>query len=120
VVSRLADQLLVSLAQKSYYGELLRMGVHLHLYREKFLHAKHLSVDDSLVLIGSSNMDIRSFVLNAEVSLVVYDRQVAARLREHQERYFAGSELLSAEDWARRSLAAKLCQNLARLMSPLL
>jgi cardiolipin synthase len=120
VVSRLADQVLVSLAQKSYYEALLQIGARVHLYREKFLHAKHLSVDDELVLIGSSNMDIRSFVLNAEVSLVVYDRAVAARLREHQERYFAGSDLLSAEDWARRSLAAKVCQNLARLMSPLL
>jgi cardiolipin synthase len=120
VVSRTADQLLVSLAQKSYYAQLLETGVHLHLYREKFLHAKHLSVDDTVTVIGSSNMDIRSFVLNAEVSLVVYDRGVGAALRRQQERYFAASDLLRADAWRERSLPAKVCENLARLMSPLL
>jgi cardiolipin synthase len=120
VVSRLADQLLVSLAQRSYYAELLRAGVRIHRYRDKFLHAKHLSIDDTVTLIGSSNMDIRSFVLNAEVSLVCYDPSVTARLRAEQERYFAGSDLLLPEEWDRRSLPAKVSENLARLMSPLL
>jgi cardiolipin synthase len=119
VVSRLADQLLVSLAQKSYYEQLLEAGVRIHLYRDRFLHAKHLSID-AVSVIGSSNMDVRSFVLNAEVSLIVYDREVTARLREQQERYFAGSDLLSLEQWQKRSLMAKVCENLARLMSPLL
>jgi cardiolipin synthase len=120
VVSRRADQLLVSLAQKSYYDELLEMGVRIHLYRAKFLHAKHLSIDDSVTVIGSSNMDIRSFFLNAEITLVLYDRVVAAQLRQHQERYFARASLLTPEVWGRRSLAAKVIENLARLMSPLL
>jgi cardiolipin synthase len=120
VVSRMADQLLVSLAQRSYYEELLEAGVHLHLYRERFLHAKHLSIDDMVTVIGSSNMDIRSFTLNAEVSLIVYDRDVTARLREQQERCFAGSELLLAAEWQRRSPLMILCENLARMMSPLL
>jgi cardiolipin synthase len=120
IVSRLADQLLVSLAQKSYYAELLESGVKIHLYRERFLHAKHLSIDDGVALIGSSNMDIRSFVLNAEVSLVFYDRDVTARLIAEQERYFATSDLLTAEEWKKRSLGVKVCENLARLMSPLL
>jgi cardiolipin synthase len=120
VVSRLADQLLVSLAQKSYYAELLRAGIRIHRYREKFLHAKHLSIDGEVTLVGSSNMDIRSFVLNAEVSVVFFDRGVTARLRAEQERYFAASDLLSAEGWDNRRLAAKVCENLARLMSPLL
>jgi cardiolipin synthase len=65
IVSRQADQLLVGLAQPSFYEELLEAGVQIHLYRERFLHAKHLSVDDAVALIGSSNMDIRSFLLNA-------------------------------------------------------
>jgi cardiolipin synthase len=120
VVSRLADQLLVSLAQRSFYGELLRGGVRVYRYRDKFLHAKHLSIDGAVALIGSSNMDMRSFVLNAEVSLVVYDAGVAERLRAEQERYFAGSDVLSAEEWDRRPLASKVCENVARLFSPLL
>lgn len=120
IVSKKADQLLVSQAQKSYYAELLRSGTRIHRYRDRFLHAKHLSVDDEAVLIGSSNMDIRSFRLNAEVTLLAWDRDVAASLREHQERYFAGSEELTLEAWSGRPLWEKVIENLARLVSPLL
>jgi len=120
VVSKQADQILVSLAQKSYYAELLAAGVKIHLYSTRFLHAKHLSIDDAVALIGSSNIDIRSFVLNSEVSMICYDQNVAMKQREQQERYFEGSELLNADEWRTRSLFEKTCENLARLASPLL
>ncbi|MCI0460595.1 MAG: cardiolipin synthase [Gemmataceae bacterium] len=120
VVSRKADQLLVGLAQRSYYEQLLDIGVQIHLYRKNFLHAKHLSVDDEIALIGSSNIDIRSFTLNAEVSLLVYDSEVARRLRVHQDRYLAQADLLTAEEWARRPRLVKVGQNVARLMDSLL
>lgn len=120
IVSALADQLLVSLAQRSYYAELLRKGVHIHQFQGKFLHAKHTSIDGALALIGSSNMDIRSFVLNAEVSLAVYDPDVVARLRAEQERTMANSQPLVLDEWERRSLGAKVAENMARLVSPLL
>src|SRR5262249_48722881 len=63
VVSEKGDHFLVSLAQESYYEELLEAGVQVHLYRKNFLHAKHLSVDNAVAVIGSSNLDIRSFAL---------------------------------------------------------
>src|SRR5262249_26789900 len=90
-VSEKGDQLFVSLAQQSYYEELLEAGVQVHLYRKNFLHAKHLSIDDAVALIGSSNLDIRSFALNAEVMLMIYDSGVAALLAAEQQRYFANS-----------------------------
>jgi len=68
---------------------LLENGVHIYRYKPKFLHAKHMSVDDTLAVVGSSNMDIRSFQLNSEISLVVYDPEVARRmhaLEAHGER----------------------------------
>ncbi len=120
VVSQVADQLLVCLAQKSYYQQLLDIGVQVHLYREKLLHAKHLSIDNAVCVIGSSNIDIRSFVLNAEVTLVVYDKEVTTRLKFQQERYFAASDILLPANWKNRSLPAKVSENLARLLSPLL
>jgi cardiolipin synthase len=120
VVPYKADQILVGWAQRSYYEELLEAGVKIHQYREHFLHAKHLSIDDSVAIIGSSNMDLRSFALNLEVSLILYDREVTARLRHEQERYFAGSTLLTKEYWAKRSVLKKTGQNIARLFSPLL
>jgi cardiolipin synthase len=120
VVSEKADQLIVGLAQKSYYEELLEAGVQIHLYRTNFLHAKHLSVDDSVALIGTSNLDIRSFALNAEVMLMICDAGVTARLVAEQLRYFENSRLLSLSTWQGRSFGSQLAENLARLLSPLL
>jgi cardiolipin synthase len=65
-------------------------------------------------------MDIRSFALNAEVNLLVYDRGVVQQLRTVQERYFANSDQLKADTWSRRVLGAKLAQNTARLMDSFL
>ena len=120
VVSEVGDHPVVSLAQKSYYEELLEAGVHIHLYRTNFLHAKHLSIDDSVAMIGTSNLDIRSFALNAEVMLLIYDRDVTTRLIVEQERYFADSRLLTLDEWRQRSFGTRLAQHLMRLLSPLL
>jgi cardiolipin synthase len=120
VVSEKKDQLVVSLAQESYYEELLEAGVQIHLYQKRFLHAKHLSVDESVALIGTSNLDIRSFALNAEVMLVIYDPGVTAQLAVEQGRYFADSRLLNLATWGQRSFARRVVQNLTRLLSPLL
>jgi cardiolipin synthase len=120
VVSQLADQVLVSLAQKSYYEELLEAGVKIHLYQKHFLHAKHLSIDDDIAVIGTSNMDIRSFQLNAEVVLLFYDPSVVAQQRTIQENYFANSELLTLEKWRQRAKVNEFLENMARLLSPLL
>ncbi len=119
IVSEKGDQKIVSLAQESYYEELLEAGVHVHFYQKCFLHAKHMSVDHSVALIGSSNLDIRSFALNAEVMLVIYDAGLVARLDVEQQRYRAHSRLLTPETWNTRSFGTRLAQNLARLLSPL-
>jgi cardiolipin synthase len=120
VASEQTDNRVVKLAQASYYEDLLEAGVSVHVYQRRFLHAKHLSVDDRVALIGTSNLDIRSFALNAEVMLMIYDHDVTARLAAEQERYFADSRLLSLAEWRRRPFGAKLAENLARLLSPLL
>jgi cardiolipin synthase len=120
ICSKKADQLLVSLAQRSYYGELLDAGVKIHLYRKNFLHAKHLSFDDKVAVIGSSNMDIRSFALNAEIFSLFYDKDFTAKLRAEEDRYLANCELLNREKWHQRPMLSKVMQHLARLMSPLL
>ena len=114
------DQLLVTLAQKSYYGELLDAGVQIHRYQPRFLHAKHVTIDDRMAWIGSSNMDVRSFVLNEEVVLLFYDSGVAAQVARQQERYFRESHSLTPQQWRARPRRTRILQNLARLMSPLL
>lgn len=120
VVSAMRDQVLVSLAQQSYYEELLEAGVKIHLYSKNFLHAKHISIDNAMTLIGSSNLDIRSFVLNAEITLLFYDAGLTTHLHAEQERYLAGCRTLSLIDWRQRPRWQKVVQNLARLLSPLL
>ena len=102
VTPQQADQWLVRLAQESYYGELLAAGVKIHLYRPRFLHAKHVSVDGDVCAIGSSNLDMRSFTLNEEDMVFLYDPGVSRDLARIQERYFRDSDLLTAEEWSRR------------------
>ena len=120
VVSRHANQPVTQLAQQSYYDALLEAGVKIHLYRPHFLHAKHLSVDDDVALIGSTNIDIRSFALNAEINILFYDPAVVGELRTIQEKYFADSDLLTTAEWSRRPLFLKVAQNTARLADSLL
>lgn len=120
IVSEQEDQFFVGHAQKSYYEELLESGVRVHLFRERFLHAKFVTIDDRAALVGSSNLDFRSFILNAEVSLIVYDAATTRQLCEAERRYVARSRELTADEWAERSASARLTQNIARLMSPLL
>jgi cardiolipin synthase A/B len=120
VVSKHANHPISQYAQRAYYEDLLAVGVHVHLYRPRFLHAKHLSVDDEVAVVGSTNIDIRSFALNAEVSLLVFDPAVVAELGRIQERYMANSDLVDASAWARRPLVAKVAQNVARLADSLL
>jgi cardiolipin synthase len=87
IVDKEANKPLVQLAQQSYYDAMLHAGVRIHRHAGSFLHAKQLSIDDDLALIGSSNFDMRSFALNAEVSVLIHDRPVVADLRRVQERY---------------------------------
>lgn len=120
VVSEHANQLVTQLAQRSYYDDLLAAGVKIYLYEPHFLHAKHLSIDDGIVLIGSANIDIRSFALNAEVNMLIYDPHAAAKLHMLQERYFAHSHLLNTEAWRKRPLWTRTIQSIARLADSLL
>ena len=81
-VSEAGDQFMVFHAQRSYYEALLRAGVRIYLYPAPFvLHSKFFTVDDDVAVIGSSNMDMRSFALNYEVSLMLLGADVVRRVR---------------------------------------
>ncbi len=120
IVDRESNKPLVTLAQQSFYDRMLRAGVRIHRHSGSFLHAKHMSVDDDVALIGSANLDIRSFALNAEVSVLICDRAVVAELREVQDGYLRHADLVTREE--RRSLPVwrRGLENLARLTDSLL
>lgn len=120
VLSLRLNQRFTQAAQESFYSTLLDYGVHIHLYAPAFLHAKHVTIDDDIALIGSTNMDIRSFALNAEVALIVYDKTFVARMQTIQQRYFQHSQTIDREAWRQRPLPRRTFQNLARLADSLL
>src|SRR5690606_26615169 len=104
--------------QRSYYAALLRAGVAIYLYRAPaVLHSKHFTIDDDIAIIGSSNMDIRSFSLNAEVSMLAHSRELVDRMRAVEDRYRQTSTQLTLDDWLRRPIGEKTWDNLARLTS---
>jgi cardiolipin synthase len=115
ILSAHANQPVTQYAQRSYYDDLLNAGVKIHFYQPHFLHAKHFTVDDHTVLIGSTNIDIRSFALNSELNLLVCDLQVAEQLKALQQRYLDHSQLLDPVQWRNRPLLARTLQNIARL-----
>lgn len=120
VLSRVVDHPVVNLAQRSFYDDLLRAGVRIHLFNDFLLHAKNVSIDGELAILGSSNVDLRSFQLNEEVSLLLLDSASVAALEAVQRAYMKQSDRLELGIWSRRGLPIMIAENLARLVSPLL
>lgn len=115
IVSASNNQRLTAWAQESYYAELLASGVKIARYRPHFLHAKHMSVDESMALIGSINLDMRSFALNAEIGMLCYDAGVVARMRQIEAAYLAESDTLTMAEWSRRPAWRRSREGIARL-----
>lgn len=120
IVDAESNKPLVQLAQQSFYDSMLRAGVRIHRHRGSFLHAKHMSIDDDVALIGSSNFDIRSFALNAELSVLICDRGVVADLHVVQQGYLAQCDAVTLESRRQLPLPRRALENLARLTDSLL
>ncbi len=120
VLPKRVDGVLVGAAARSHYMDLLEAGVQIKHYRKGLLHAKTVTVDSDLAMIGSTNLDMRSFTLNFEVTLFVYDSDEASILRMLQVAYIQDSDDVFKEDWARRPFMKRLVDNAARLLGPLL
>ncbi|MDP5228444.1 MULTISPECIES: cardiolipin synthase [Arthrobacter] len=119
-VSEQGDQFLVHHAQRSYYQALLEAGVRIFLYKAPaVLHAKHFTVDDEVAVLGSSNMDMRSFSLNFEVSLMMVGPEIVRDLRVVQDQYRGTSRELGLEEWQERSVLSKYVDNVCRLSATL-
>lgn len=115
ILSRSNNQRLTKWAQDSYLDSLLEAGVKVALHRPHFLHAKHMRVDDEIALVGSINLDIRSFALNAELGLLCYDPAVVAQLRRIEADCLADAEHLDAATWRQRPRWKHSLSGIARL-----
>jgi cardiolipin synthase len=114
------DHNIVRQASRGKFGKMLRAGVEIYEYRAALLHAKTMVVDGVWTTIGSTNLDNRSFALNDELNLVVYDAAFARRL----EKVFADDLEYSAKvdypTWRRRGLIDRFLELLATPIQPLL
>ncbi|MCM0621474.1 phospholipase D-like domain-containing protein [Nocardioides bruguierae] len=120
-VGEKADQFLVGHAQRSYYGQLLEAGVLIHLYPPPtVLHSKYLTVDDRIGVLGSSNMDFRSYALNSEIMLLGFGGDLVAALHEVDESYRSVSRVLTSEEWAAQPALHRWLDNACRLTAALM
>jgi cardiolipin synthase len=120
VVPKVSDAPVVQAAGRSRYGELLEVGVRIYEYTAGLLHAKTVTVDHAFSLIGSANLDIRSFMLNFELALLVYDEDFASQVQFLRRSYIQSSEEVTLWDWRSRGPRKVLFDNVSKLVSPLL
>lgn len=120
LVPRHIDKKIVGFASRTYYGELIEVGVQIYQYDKGMLHAKLMIIDEEIAEVGAANYDMRSFRLNYEVCQVVYSADVARELTEQFERDLTDSVPLRIEDFLQRSLTERIVEQSARLLSPLL
>ena len=115
-----ADSKIVNAASKSNYDDLLNAGVEIYLYQKGFVHAKTLVTDGKLTVIGTANMDHRSFELNFEVNAIVYDTTIASQMRDIFFDDLHGAQKIDKVAWLNRPWYVKFPERSARLFSPVL
>jgi len=120
LVPKRGDSWLVTAAARSYFDELVQSGVRVFEYQPAMLHAKTMVVDQDIAVVGTANLDNRSFRLNFEVVAAIYDSQVAARLAELFEGDLLRSKEYSLRQAKRASMLKRLGEATARLLSPIL
>lgn len=115
-----SDSKMVNSAARSYYTELLKHGVRVFTYEKGFVHAKTMVIDDDLSVVGSANMDYRSFDLNFEVNAMLYSKEITSQLQKSFEEDLKESHEINANDWLNRPAYKLLWEKLIRLLAPLL
>ncbi len=120
VVPATADFRIVSAAGRAYFGRLLRAGVRIHQHEHGMIHTKSVTVDDAYAIVGSGNLDLRSFYLDFELNLLLLGPAVTCEVREVQARYIAESRRIDPVAWMERPWWRWMPEHAAKLLSPLL
>ncbi|MDT7827546.1 cardiolipin synthase [Pricia sp. S334] len=120
IVPGISDSKMVNAAARSYYTELLKYGVEVFLYNKGFVHAKTMVVDDNLAIVGSANMDYRSFDLNFEVNALIYGKEIAGQLESAFLKDLEECSQIDVTTWLNRPTYVRLWEKVVRLLSPFL
>lgn len=115
-----SDSVFINIANHSHFAELLSAGVEIYTYQKGFVHAKTIVIDNELAIVGTANMDFRSFDLNFEVNAMIYDAEVATELSQIFYADLKDSIKIEPELWNKRPLYHQLLDRIVRLVSPLL
>jgi cardiolipin synthase len=103
-----------------FFDDLLTAGVRIAAFQGGLLHTKSITVDGSLCLFGSVNLDMRSLWLNFELSLLIYNRALTSQIRDMQLGYIRDAAIPNAAEWQRRPLPRRFLENAVHLAAPLL
>ena len=114
------DSFIVQAASRSYYADLLEAGVRIFEFKGGLLHTKSLTLDSEITLIGSANMDRRSFDLNYENNILLYDSTLTAEIRRRQDDYLAQSREVTAEMVGQWPITRKFWNNAIAMLGPIL
>jgi cardiolipin synthase len=120
IVPARVDSMLVRYAGNAYFNDLLAAGVEVLCFGDGLLHTKSMVIDGEVTIFGTVNLDLRSFELNFEVSLIAYDMDFSAATRELQARYAARSTPIDQAQWLARPWWRRTLENAVQMMSPLL
>ena len=120
LVPRKSDSHLVNTAARSYYEELLKADVKIYRYTKGFIHAKTIVLDREVGMVGTANMDTRSFDLNFEVNAIIYDKPTASMLAQDFYDDLESASEIDPVEWFQRPWYKKLLEKVARMVSPLL
>lgn len=115
-----SDSVFVNLVCGSYFEDLLENGVEIYLYQKGFIHAKTMVCDEELAVVGTANLDHRSFDLNFEVNAIMYDHEIASQLKSVYDEDLKYARKLDLEEWKSRGKEVKLLENSLRILAPLL
>ncbi|EJR11845.1 cardiolipin synthase [Bacillus cereus] len=114
------DRIMSDQASQSYFTPLLKAGASIYSYKDGFMHAKIVLVDDKIATIGTANMDVRSFELNYEIISVLYESKTVLDIKRDFEKDFNYSTEIRWESFQKRSIQKRILESLMRLISPLL
>lgn len=120
IIPKKSDAKLSDACTFSYLGEILEAGVKVFQYKEGFLHSKAIVIDDFVSIIGSANLDERSFNQNFEINAFIYNTKTSLELKKLFEEDLFNSKEITLSDWHNRKKHQKLKESFARLFSPIL
>lgn len=120
LVPGISDSFIVNTASSYYYEELLKAGINIYLYQKGFVHAKTMVCDEFVSIVGTANLDQRSFDLNFEVNTIVYEKELALEMKKEFLHDVENSIKLELDVWKQRPYYKKLFESILRLFSPLM